>query len=161
MTSPFYFWPKGTQEPGTLQSEVSLSILSPTDKKPIEGCSIEIEVNGSPFKIINLKNGKGKFTMPVNSVLKITRAGYSAIHRTLYLDYPPHRQIIEQLARGKWRDKYDSTKTFNPGEVPWEAFQFQKTKEVLSKVDWKIEMKPNERDAEWIKFEKVFTSEHN
>jgi hypothetical protein len=40
--------------------------------------------------------------------------------------------------------------------VPWEAFQFEKAREILSDVDWSIEVKPNERDGLWEKFEMLF-----
>ncbi|HEX5152338.1 MAG TPA: hypothetical protein VFW07_12880 [Parafilimonas sp.] len=74
----------------------------------------------------------------------------------LYLYYPPHLALIEELATGNWLKKYDSAK-YSPGEVPWEEFHFDKTKQILSRVDWTIEMSPNERDALWEKFESMFT----
>jgi hypothetical protein len=43
-----------------------------------------------------------------------------------------------------------------PGEVPWEAFHFEKTKQVLSNVNWNIEMSSNERDPLWKKFDGIF-----
>ena len=93
--------------------------------------------------------------MPVNALLKIYAEGYAPIYRTLYLDYPPHLALIEELAAGNWLKKYDSAK-YSPGEVPWEEFHFDKTKQILSNLDWTIEMSWNERDGLWEKFEDLF-----
>jgi len=67
------------------------------------------------------------------------------MYRSLYLDYLPHRDLIEKLASGKWRDEFDVK--FNAGEVPWDAFNFEKTKKLLSDVKWEIKLEPNERDG--------------
>jgi len=40
--------------------------------------------------------------------------------------------------------------------VPWGEFHFDKTKQILSNLDWTIEMSPNERDGLWEKFEDLF-----
>ena len=103
-----------------------------------------------------MKDGNGSFTMPVNGFLKIKAKGYPTIYRSLYLDYPPHQQLLEELATGNWLKKYDSIRKFSPGEVPWEEFHFEKTKQILSNVDWTIEMTPNERDDLWENFEGIF-----
>ena len=83
--------------------------------------------------------------MPVNALLKIKADGYPAVYRSLYLDYAPHKNLLEKLASGKWKDDYDVT--FNAGEVPWNAFNYDKTKKVLSNVKWNIDLNQNERDA--------------
>lgn len=90
-------------------------------------------------------SGKANFAMPVNGLLKINVEGYPVVYRSLYLDYLPHRDLIQTLASGKWRDNYDVT--FHPGEVPWDAFNFERTKRVLSNVKWEINLKQNERDT--------------
>jgi hypothetical protein len=66
--------------------------------------------------------------------------------------------LLKELITGRWREKYGTSKQFNPGEVPWEEFHFTKAKQVLSQGNWEIEMKPNERDGQWQKFEPLFNS---
>jgi hypothetical protein len=131
-----------------------LSLISP-NKKALQNPIVDISVNGKKINTIYLIDGKASFSMPVNALLKISAKGYTPIYRTLYLDYPPHLQLIEELATGNWLKKYDLAK-YQPGEVPWEEFHFEKTKQILSNVDWKIEMSPNERDGLWEKFEDMF-----
>ena len=149
ITSPYYFWPGGVKDPETLLSNVNLSLTPPQQKQSLKNVTVDVLLNGKNINTIHLKNGNGKFSMPVNGLIKISAEGYTPIYRSLYLDYPPHQQLLEELATGNWLKKYDSTRKFNPGEVPWEEFHFEKTKQVLSNVDWNIEMSSNERDSLW------------
>lgn len=156
ISSPYYFWPEGVKDPETLVSDVHLSLTPPQQKEALRNVTVDVLLNGKTIKAIPLQNGHGNFSMPVNGVLKISADGYTPIYRNLYLDYLPHQQLVEELANGNWLKKYDSTRKFNPGEVPWEEFHFTAAKEVLSKVDWKIEMSPNERDPLWKNFQALF-----
>jgi hypothetical protein len=90
--------------------------------------------------------------MPVNCWLKITCTNHSPIYRTLYLDYPPHAKLVAELASGEWMSRYPSIK-FGGGEIPWEAYNFVKARDLLKKVNWTIEMTPNTRDSLWEHFE--------
>jgi hypothetical protein len=155
ITSPFYFWADEVNDPRPLISNVNLTAIPSQNKDALKDVMVDISVNGKKINTIHLKDGKGSFSMPVNGLLKISAEGYLPVYRTLYLDYPPQQALIEELATGNWLKKYDSTK-FNPGEVPWEAFHFEKTKQILSNVDWKIEISPNERDGLWEKFDDLF-----
>jgi hypothetical protein len=155
ITSPFYFWGNGVTDPRPLASKVNIDVTAPVAGNALKNVTVEISVNGKKISTVRLKNGRGSFTMPVNGLIKISADGYSPIYRSLYLDYPPHLALIEELATGGWLKKYDSAK-YNPGEVPWEEFHFEKTKQILSEVDWKIEMAPNERDGIWQNFEGLF-----
>jgi hypothetical protein len=156
ITSPFYFWTNGINDPKPLISKVTLTVVPKQNEQPLNNVTVDILVNGKNIKTLHLKNGEGSFAMQANSLLKISAEGHTPIYRTLYLDYPPQLALLEELATGNWLKKYDSAK-YNPGEVPWEEFQFEKTKQTLSKVDWKIEMSPNERDGLWEKFEDMFS----
>jgi hypothetical protein len=155
-TSPFYFWSENVKEPEAELSEVNLTIIAPGTSIPLNNCKVEIWIQGKKWKTLMLKNGQGTFMMPINGVVKISSPGFAPIYRTLYLDYAPHRQLLEELLTGKWREKYGTAKIFNPGEVPWEEFHFRKTKQILSKVNWEIEMARNERDGQWEKFDHLF-----
>ena len=156
ITSPFYFWANGVNDPQPLISKIDLTVTAPQNNPAFKNVTVDVLANGKKINTLHLKNGAGSFTMPVSDLLKISAEGYTPIYRTLYLDYPPQQELIEELATGNWLKKYDSTTKFNSGEIPWEEFHFEKTKQVLSQVDWKIEMSPNERDSLWEKFENMF-----
>jgi hypothetical protein len=159
ITSPFYFWAEGITDPKPLISKVNLNVTPPQNRTALKNVTVDISVNGKKINTVYLKKGKGSFTMPVNGLLKISAEGYAPIYRTLYLDYPPQLALIEELATGNWLKKYDSTR-YSPGEVPWEEFHFDETKQILSNVDWKIGMVLNERDQLWGKFEDLFSPHH-
>jgi len=156
ITSPFYFWANGVNDPQPLISKIDLTVTAPQNNPAFKNVTVDVLANGKKINTLHLKNGAGSFTMPVSDLLKISAEGYTPIYRTLYLDYPPQQELIEELATGNWQKKYDSTTKFNSGEIPWEEFHFEKTRQILSQVNWKIEMSPNERDSLWEKFEGMF-----
>jgi hypothetical protein len=137
-TNPFYFRRGSEKDPSVLQSKIHLSLT------PAKNATIEILDAGKKIKTIKVKAGKSSFTMPVNALLKISVYGNAPYYRSLYLDYSPHRDLIEKLASGKWKKDYNVN--FNPGEVPWQAFNFDETRSILTDVHWNIELKSNERD---------------
>ena len=156
MTSPFYFRPKSLSDPAPLQSDVSLTLVHPETLLPIKSATIDLLLNGRKIERLDVKNGKISFKMPVNAMLKISSEDLPTIRRGLYLDYPPHQKLIETFASGRWLDQNNWKEILSPGQVPWEAFQFEKTRETLSHVDWTIEMEANERDGLWEDFETLF-----
>jgi hypothetical protein len=159
ITSPFYFRPTDEIDPEPLISNIDLKLIDPISGKTIQDAEIEVLVNGEKTNSYKIENGHLKFTMPIQGVILIKADGYPEIRRGLYLDYLPHRELIEELANGDWRINLKDGSLYNSGEVPWEAFNFEKTKNLLSEVDWKIEMKTNERDDQWEAFEKIFKVE--
>ncbi len=159
ITSPFYFWGEGTDDPIAMVSEVNLSLLSPEGEE-IQHATIEIYTNGSLIKTEKLVDGAARFNMPVHGLLKISTEDNRHIYRGLYLDYKPHLNLLEKLASGRWMDERMDGTLYAEGEVPWEAFQFEETKKMLATVDWEIEFTPNERDALWQDFEERFNNDH-
>ncbi len=155
ITSAFYFWPEGTQDPKPLESVVNLSLVYPNGI-PVEKATVEVLVNGTKLKTELVVNGEAHFRMPVNSLLKITSAEHHTLYRGLFLDYKPHRNLLEKLATGKWMEDYNPAVSFSPGEVPWEAYNFEETRNMLSDVNWRVVMVPNERDDLWEGFEALF-----
>jgi hypothetical protein len=143
-TNPFYFRKRNETQPAAMQTKVKLEL------HPAKEGTIEILDAGEKIKTVKLTSGKASFSMPVNGLLKIMVKGFPVLYRSLYLDYPPHRSLLENLASGKWRNDYNIK--FNPGEVPWPAFNYDKTKSLLNHVDWYIELKENERDRLYAEF---------
>lgn len=156
MTSPFYFWPEGTKDPGVMVSEVDLRLVN-EEGELINDAGIDILVNAKIIKSERLINGKANFSMPVDGLLKIQVNNDDPIYRGLYMDYKPHLALLENLSSGRWINDYKPEGYFSAGEVPWEAFNFEKTKEVLSKVDWEIVYKENERDTLYEEFFTIFS----
>lgn len=157
ITSPFYLWPEGVEDPAAMESDVNLSLHSASGEK-IAHAMIDILVKDSVIKTVELANGNAKFTMPVHGLLRISTSDSKTIYRGLYMDYQPHRDLLEKLASGRWMDDY--SEKYNSGEVPWKAFNFEKTKEILSEVDWQIVFTPNSRDPLWEDFDALFRKEN-
>lgn len=154
ITSPFYFRKGEMADPPHLISDIELTLI---DKKgaPINNAEIEILLHGEAINKVTYKGEATNFNMPAGATLKISNNG-SVIYRNLYLDYTPHRDLLENLASGKWLDNISAKRTFVPGEVPWEAFKFDETKRILKNVFWEITFQENERDPLWVDFENRF-----
>jgi hypothetical protein len=144
-TNPFYFRQEGQKDIEPLHSKVELTLSDSSNNSATIKGTIELLLAGKKIKTISVTHNNVSFEMPVNALLKIHIDGYPVLYRNLYVDYLPHRNLIEELSSGRWREKYASRK-FVPGEVPWEAFNFDETKKILSDVKWTIPLKQNERD---------------
>jgi len=155
ITSPYYFLPKGVEKPGPMTSDVSLTVVL-SNKKPVPAGTLEIFHLGNKINTIPIKNGKAHFTMPVNAIVKIMAEGQPVIHRGLYLDFEPHRKLLENLTNGDWREKPEFKGKVYPGYIPWSAFQLDETRKLLRRVTWEVALRPNDRDKEWEKFENIF-----
>jgi hypothetical protein len=158
ITSPFYFWAAGVSDPEPMVSAINVTITDPVTGINIKDVKIDIINNGKISETISAKNGKATFTMQINCILKISAKGYPVIYRGLYLDYKPHMDLIENIASGKWMKSYYKNRNFVAGQIPWEAFNFDETKKVLSNVEWKIDLIENERDNSWSIFDGFFVN---
>ena len=158
ITSPYYFLPKGIDKPEPMISKVSLTVSS-ANNKPVKQGTIGIYHLGKRINTIGFKNGKAHFSMPVNAIIKITAEGQPVIRRGLYLDYEPHRNLLENLANGDWRENPEFKGKVFPGYIPWKAFRFEETKKLLQNVSWHVKLNPNERDRQWETFEQIFLPE--
>ncbi len=156
LTGPYYFRPAGGSAPAALESSVAITLVHPVTGKALPQAVIQVYLDGIVIASHTVKDGRTQFTMPCNAILKISAPGLAPITRCLYLDYEPQQKILETLANGNWLEQNNWRNTMHPGQVPWEAFQFEKTKEILANVEWKIEMQPNERDRLWNDFEALF-----
>lgn len=156
ITSPFYFRPADEIDPEPLISTIDLQLIDPLSGEIIQDAEIEVLLKGEKINTYKMENGHLKFSMPIQGMIMIKAEGYPEIRRGLYLDYIPHRKLIEELANGDWRSNLKDGALYNSGEVPWEAFNYEKTRDILSEVDWTIEMKANEREDQWETFDALF-----
>ncbi len=151
-TAPIYFRKTGYSGQEVLNAKVRLELLHPHTNRPVKNAAVDIFKNGDKIKTRMVKNGSVEFSMPVHAVLRISAANNPVIYRSLYLDYPPHRRLIERFANGDWLAENNWNNILQPGQVPWPAFQYAETKAVLDEVDWKVMLRPNVRDRVWEKF---------
>lgn len=156
-TSPIYFRRKNEPQPAPLIARANLSVVSPATGKGVRKCTVDIFVAGEKIGTARLSGGKGRLRFPVNAQLKITDEGHEPIIRSLYADYEPYLAIQERIANGQWMAENNWKNTLNKSHVPWEVFQFEKTKKTLSRVHWEITLQPNERDGLWPGFEALFS----
>ncbi|HSD65842.1 MAG TPA: hypothetical protein VLF95_04030, partial [Vicinamibacteria bacterium] len=150
LTSPLYFRPPGSPPgPAPLEPRVRLQLVDPGTRRPAERARVVTLVAGRVVGQVDAVAGRADLKMPLGAALRIEVPGRPPIHRSLYLDYAPHRALIEELATGRWLDRNGWRAALKPGQLPWEAFRFEETKALLADVTWVVELKDNERDEAW------------
>ncbi len=155
ITSPFYFRKAGFTEPLELKPLIHLTLK---DDSGYPGKTYRLEILSAGRVTGSFESGDPEFSfeMPLGSVLRISDRNGTTLYRDLYLDYEPHRNLLEELANGDWLAK--AGKDFSSGEVPWEAFQFNRTRELFSgSIDWVLSFRMNDRDFAWEEFDKLFS----
>lgn len=156
ITSPFYFRVKEKSFPAPLLSHLRLHLVDPKTGEAVRNARIQVLMQNRLIQTLQAEKGSADLWMPVHSVLNLQAPGYPALHRTLYLDYLPFQALLEELANGNWMKQYGGRKGLQPGQIPWEAFQFEKSKAILAEVDWIISLQLNERDPLWGRFNGLF-----
>jgi len=156
LTSPFYFRRPGVGDPEPLRSRVRLTVVDPETGAPVGAGRVTVQLRGRALATHDLGEGRAELEMPVDAVLVVEVPGHATLYRSLFLDYRPHRDLIERLASGRWLDAYGGKGALQPGQVPWEAFQLDEARAVLSDVEWTVSLEPNERDGLWDRFEGLF-----
>jgi hypothetical protein len=150
LTSPFYFRPAGSPaDPPPLEPRVRLRLVEPRAGRGVERAHVTTLVSGRAVGRHDVLAGRAELRMPLGAVLRIEAPGRPAIHRSLYLDYAPHRALLEEVATGRWLDRNGWRRSLQPGQLPWEALRFREAKALLADVDWVIELLDNERDGAW------------
>ena len=156
LTSPFYFRPEGVADPPPLRSHVRLTVLDPESGAPIGKGTVAVQLLGRTIATHELGEDALELTMPVNALLVLEAPGHPTLRRSLSLDYRPYRDLLERLATGRWLDAHGGRERWQPGQVPWEAFFLDEARAALADVEWTIRLEPNERDALWPRFERLF-----
>ena len=154
LTSPFYF--RGASEPAApppLVSQVRLRLEDETGGL-VSDARVRVRVNGREVAQVSAPRGEAELRVPVQAVLVLEAVGRPTLRRVLYLDYPPQRARLERLASGRWLDASGGRDRWQPGQVPWAAFDLEGARRDLADVEWTIRWQPNERDPLWSDFER-------
>jgi len=56
--------------------------------------------------------------------------------KSIFLDYQPVHQLMENLFTGRWRTQAPA---MQPGQVPWSAFQWHAMRKALETVQWTLQ----------------------
>ncbi len=104
MTSPFYFWPEGTQSPPAIISHVTLNVIDAHGNTVPNG-NVKVMLLGNQQAEYSLKDGLATFDMPVNAWLEITTPEGVIVHRSLFVDYPPYNDLVYPLISGEWMNR--------------------------------------------------------
>lgn len=137
-TAPIFFDSPGWAPPVRVNSLIHGKIIDhmgePLKNQPVEIWNID-------EKLAELQtDGDGNFMVraPATIDIRFTRSDGSCEQQWLFYEYPPLLDLIEDTYTISWAGRYPGLKA---GQMPWEAFHYNKMLEILRDVRWTIKPK--------------------
>ena len=140
-TNPFYFIPPGSSEPPLLTPSLRGRITDAVTGKPIANAAVNVlQVNGTGTAVKTGKSGVYSFNqIPLIVEIEISADGYQTEQLSIYNDYPPLKKYFESIYAGKWAN---ANRILQPGQTPWQVFNFPQIKRILSALKWDMQLSP-------------------
>ena len=77
--------------------------------------------------------------IPLIVEIEISADGYQTEQLSIYNDYPPLKKYFESIYAGKWAN---ANRILQPGQTPWQVFNFPQIKRILSALKWDMQLSP-------------------
>lgn len=136
ISNPVYFEPRGWEPPAPVKGRIRLEIVRP-DGRAASDTQILVADHGDTFRIDCDEKGCAEFQATAGASLEILSNGQT-IRRHIFPDYPPLYECLEYAFGGSW--KLETENCFQPGQAPWRIFQYERIREIVSAMDWRIEL---------------------
>lgn len=134
-TAPVYFRTAGSTPPARIVSAITATLK---DEKGLTLANIPVEIWDVDSMIATVTTDrKGRFHIaaPPTIDVRFTTPDGTRHQQWLFYEYPPLLDVMEYVYTLQWVKEYPG---IQPGQVPWEALQYQKLKSVLARVNWDI-----------------------
>jgi desulfoferrodoxin (superoxide reductase-like protein) len=140
LSNPFYFEPPEYKEPKPVKPPFTGKITDESTGKPIADAKITVSKQAKLLETcITDESGKFSFSaIPLTAEIKISKIGYEKILTSLFLHYEPLKKYFEYIYAGSWAI---GTPNLQPGQVPWNVFNFKKLKKITNKIKWDFKLK--------------------
>lgn len=140
-TNPFYFVPADECEPKLLKPSLQGRIINSITGKPVTNATIKLlPVSGHSTVVTTGKRGEYLFNnIQLITEIGISAEGYQPKLLSIYNDYPPLKKYFEEIYSGEWAN---ANRILQPGQVPWQVFNFTGIKRLLSALKWDIQLAP-------------------
>jgi hypothetical protein len=138
-TNPFYFQNSDFTEPKKITPSLTGKLIDKNTNIPIKNAEVKL-IDYETILSITTSDQNGEFifdNIPLTARIIISRKGCDDIEKNIYLEYPPLKNYFASIYSGKWALE---NKKLQPGQVPWEVFQFEKLKKLLQKLNWTLEI---------------------
>ncbi len=135
ITAPVFFNKSNWQAPKPLISHIN-GIIMDNDGKVVENAPIEIwNIDEKLAELITDNYGRFEIDAPATIDIRFTLPNGQKEQQWLFYEYPPLLDLIEDTYTISWEKDYPGIRS---NQMPWEAFHFDKIKEVLKEINWTI-----------------------
>jgi hypothetical protein len=135
LTNPVFFVPEDWTPPPPVLSRVRLRLTDRTGAA-LPGRSVTLKRGDETLGLwTSDEAGEVSFQASPAIRVEISNPGGPVISKSIFLDYRPVNQRMEDLYTGRWRV---SAPAMQPGQVPWSAFRLEAMRLALQDVDWTI-----------------------
>ncbi len=134
-TAPIYFRADGDSPPARITSEIT-GKLKDGKGRALKRVRVEIwDVDSMITTVVTDRTGQFNITAPPTIDIRFTTPDGTRHQQWLFYEYPPLLDIMEHIYTLQWIKKYPG---IQPGQVPWEALQYEDLKSVLAQITWDI-----------------------
>lgn len=136
-TNPFYFEPPRYKEPRIHRPSLTGRLLDDKTSDPIPGLRVNL-MECDEELCTTTSTGDGCFnfgSVPLTAWLRINCGNGTVVEKSIHPDYPPLKKYFEFIYSGHWAFE---NKNLQPGQVPWNVFNFDKLRQIVEKLNWEI-----------------------
>ncbi|HLT81652.1 MAG TPA: hypothetical protein VKZ86_11510 [Cyclobacteriaceae bacterium] len=134
LTAPVYFTSTKGKQPEIFVSDITATITD--NGQPVPNLPVEVwNVDSCLAKLTTDKKGMFKISAPATIDVRFATPDGKQHQQWLFYEYPPLLDVMEYVYTLQWVKRYPG---IQPGQMPWEALQYDELKAVLEKVNWEI-----------------------
>ncbi len=140
-TNPFYHEVPNYQEPSTLRPHIKTRIIDTLSQKGVPATIRILHLGRCIDTIETDRDGNCEFDMDLTNELEIDAHGFVMKTVNLAVHNDELADIFDEIMAGRWA--LDNGACYQPGQIPFEAWQFERMHALLTNtLNWDIELKP-------------------
>lgn len=134
-TAPVYFNAEGWSPPALLISEIRATLLD-DNGRPLRNHPVEVwNVDRCLARLKTDKAGRFQIAAPPTIDVRFATPDGKLHRQWLFYEYPPLLDVMEYIYTLQWVKSYPGIR---PGQMPWEALQYDELRRVLRQVEWTL-----------------------
>lgn len=140
-SNPFYVEPPEYREPEEIRPALCGRVVCSQSGKPVQSI-VHVLREGFPVAEAHTDaQGRFELTMALSDELEIESRSHKCATRNIPVHFAPIADLLDEIIAGRWA--LDGNVSWQPGQVPFEAFQYDRLRDILSKpFQWEIALEP-------------------
>jgi hypothetical protein len=136
-TNPFYVERADYVEPGEIRPVVNGRVCCHTSGKPLKATVRVLHAGIPVMESSTDSEGRFELQLPLTDEVEIEARGYALTTLNVPVHYAPIADLLDEVIAGRWA--LDGGACWQPGQAPFEIFQYDRLKKLLSGgFNWEI-----------------------